>query len=108
MFSLSASFPIFLKMRKFLLDMREYFLIMSNFHLVEILSEPNSLTVMTSKKILKMGVCVCVCVWERGGRGGGVAVLARKLCEIVVITISLSLSLGYSKNPCRSIKKMPK
>ena len=107
MFSLSASFPIFLKMRKFLLDMREDFLIMSNFHLVEILSEPNSLTVMTSKKILKMGVCVCVC-GKGGGRGGGVAVLARKLCEIVVITISLSLSLGYSKNPCRSIKKMPK
>ena len=34
----------FLKMRKFLLDMRKDFLIMSNFYLVEILSEPNSLT----------------------------------------------------------------
>ena len=44
----------FLKMRKFLLDMRKDFLIMSNFYLVEILSEPNSLTTVTSKKILKM------------------------------------------------------
>ena len=44
----------FLKMRKFLLDMRKDFLIMSNFYLVEILSEPNSLTIVTSKKILKM------------------------------------------------------
>ena len=41
-------------MRKFLLDMRKDFLIMSNFYLVEILSEPNSLTIVTSKKILKM------------------------------------------------------
>ena len=40
----------FLKMRKFLLDMRKDFLIMSNFYLVEILSEPNSLTIVTSKK----------------------------------------------------------
>ena len=45
---------LFLKMRKFLLDMRKDFLIMSNFYLVEILSEPNSLTIVTSKKILKM------------------------------------------------------
>ena len=37
-------------MRKFLLDMRKDFLIMSNFYLVEILSEPNSLTIVTSKK----------------------------------------------------------
>ena len=44
----------FLKMRKFLLDMRKDFLIMSNFYLVEILSEPNSLTIVASKKILKM------------------------------------------------------
>ena len=44
----------FLKMRKFLLDMRKDFLIMSNFYLVEILSEPNSLTIVTSKTILKM------------------------------------------------------
>ena len=44
----------FLKMRKFLLDMRKDFLMMSNFYLVEILSEPNSLTIVTSKKILKM------------------------------------------------------
>ena len=44
-------------MRKFLLDMRKDFLIMSNFYLVEILGEPNSLTILTivtSKKILKM------------------------------------------------------
>ena len=44
----------FLKMRKFLLNMRKDFLIMSNFYLVEILSETNSLTIVTSKKILKM------------------------------------------------------
>ena len=44
----------FLKMRKFLLDMRKDFLIMSNFYLVEILSEPNSLTIVTSKKIFKV------------------------------------------------------
>ena len=31
-------------MRKSLLDMRKEFLIMSNFYVVEILSEPNSLT----------------------------------------------------------------
>ena len=34
--------------------MRKDFLIMSNFYLVEILSETNSLTIVTSKKILKM------------------------------------------------------
>ena len=44
----------FLKMRKFLLDMRKDFLIMSNFYLVEILSKPNSLTIVTSKKIFKV------------------------------------------------------
>ena len=41
-------------MRKRLLDMRKDFLIMCNFYLVEILGEPNSLTIVTSKKILKM------------------------------------------------------
>ena len=41
-------------MRKLLLDIRKDFLIMSNFYLVEILSEPNSLTIVTSKKTLKM------------------------------------------------------
>ena len=41
----------FLKMRKFLLDMRKDFLIMSNFYLVEILSQPNSPTIVTSKKL---------------------------------------------------------
>ena len=42
-----------LKIRKFLLDMRKDFLIMSNFYLVEIPSQPNSLTIVTSKKIQK-------------------------------------------------------
>ena len=50
----------FLKMRKFLLDMRKDFLIMSNFSLVEILSEPNSLTIVTSKKTLKMSNCMLI------------------------------------------------
>ena len=50
----------FLKMRKFLLDMRKDFLIMSNFYLVEILSKSNSLAVVTSKKILKMSDYVVI------------------------------------------------
>ena len=50
----------FLKMRKFLLDMRKDFLTMSNFYLVEILSEPNSLTIVTSKKILIMSNYVLI------------------------------------------------
>ena len=41
-------------MRKFLLDVRKDFLVMSNFYLVEILGETNSLTIVTIKKILKM------------------------------------------------------
>ena len=41
-------------MRKFLLDMRKDFLIMSNFSVVEILGKRNSLTIVTSKKITKM------------------------------------------------------
>ena len=41
-------------MRKLLLDMRKDFLKMSNFCLAEIPSETNSLTIVTSKKILKM------------------------------------------------------
>ena len=41
-------------MRTFLLDMTKHFLIMSNSYLVEILSEPNSFTIVTSKNILKM------------------------------------------------------
>ena len=44
----------FLKMRQFLLDMRKDFLIMNNFYHVEIISEPDSATVVASKKILKM------------------------------------------------------
>ena len=44
----------FLKMRKFLFDMRKDFLMMSNFYLIEILSKPNSLTIVTSNIILKM------------------------------------------------------
>ena len=47
-------------MRKFVLDMRKDFLIMSNFYLVEILGEPNSLTIVTSKKILKMSNYVLI------------------------------------------------
>ena len=50
----------FLKMRKFLLDMRKDFLILSNFYLVEILSQPNSLTIATSKKMLKMSNYVLI------------------------------------------------
>ena len=50
----------FLKMRKFLLHMSKEFLIMSNLYLVEILSEPNSLTIVTSKKILKMSNYVLI------------------------------------------------
>ena len=61
----------FLKMKKFLLDMRKDCLIMSNFYLVEILSEPNSLTIVTSKKILKMSNYVLILSiffskWESG------------------------------------------
>ena len=40
-------------MRKFLLDMRKDFLIMSNFYLVEIVGEPNSLAIVTVKKYSK-------------------------------------------------------
>ena len=40
----------FLKMRKLLLDMRKDFLIMGNFYLAEILSEPNSLTIVENKQ----------------------------------------------------------
>ena len=53
-------FQPFLKMRKFLLDMRKDFLIMRNFYLVEILSKPNSLTIVTSKKISKMSNYVLI------------------------------------------------
>ena len=41
---------LFLKMRTFLLDVQKDFLIMSNFYLVEILSKPNSLTIVASKQ----------------------------------------------------------
>ena len=50
----------FLKMRKSLLDIRIDFLIISNSYLIEILSEPNSLTILTSKKILKMSNYVLI------------------------------------------------
>ena len=50
----------FLKMRKFLFDTRKDFFIMSNFNLLEILSEPNSLTIVTSKKLLKMSNYVLI------------------------------------------------
>ena len=52
-------FPIpnhFSKWQNF--DMRKEFLIMSNFYLVEILSEPNSRTIVTSKKYSK-GAIMC-------------------------------------------------
>ena len=44
----------FLKSRKFLLDTRKDFLKTNDFYLVQILSEPNNLIILTSKKILKM------------------------------------------------------
>ena len=47
-------------MKTFLLDMRKVFVIMSKFYLVEILSEPNSLTIVTSNKILKMSNYVLI------------------------------------------------
>ena len=50
----------FLKMRKFLLDMIKYFFMMSNFYLIEVLGEPNSFTIVTSKKILKMSNYVLI------------------------------------------------
>ena len=40
--------------------MRKDFLIMRNFYLVEILGEPNSLTIVASKKILKMSSYVLI------------------------------------------------
>ena len=47
-------------MTKFLLDMRKDFLIMSNFYFVKILSEPNSLTIVSSKKIHYMSNYVLI------------------------------------------------
>ena len=52
----------FLKMRKFLLDMRKDFIIINNLYLVEILSEPNSLIIVTSKKIHKMSNYVLILI----------------------------------------------
>ena len=46
-------FQPFLKMRKIFPGMRKVFFIMSNFYLIEILSEPKSLTIVTSKKYSK-------------------------------------------------------
>ena len=43
-------------MKNFLFDTRKDFLIMSNFYLVEILGKPNSLSIVKSKKILKMSI----------------------------------------------------
>ena len=58
-------------MRKLLLDMRKDFLIMSNFYLVEIISELNSLAIVTSKEILKMSnymliLSIFFSKWESG------------------------------------------
>ena len=47
-------------MRKFLLDMRKYFFMMSNFYLIEVLGEPNSFTIVTSKEVLKMSNYVLI------------------------------------------------
>ena len=47
-------------MRKFFLDMRNDFLLISNLYLVEIISEPNSLTIARSTKILKMNNYVLI------------------------------------------------
>ena len=60
MFSLSARFPALSQNEKIFAWYENEFLIMSNFYLVEILSEPNSLTIVTSKKILKMSDCVLI------------------------------------------------
>ena len=54
---------LFLKSRKFLLDTRKDFLKTNDFYLVEILSEPNNLTILTSKKILKMTNHVQCAFW---------------------------------------------
>ena len=64
-------FQPFLKMRKFLLDKRKDFLIMSNFY-VQILSKPNILTIVTSKKILKMSnyeLVLSTFFWHTGKTG---------------------------------------
>ena len=50
-----GTFPIPSQNEKIFAWYEKRFLIMSNFYLVELLSEPNSLTIVTSKKILKMG-----------------------------------------------------
>ena len=50
---LSARFRTLSQNEDFLFDMRKYFFIISNFYLAEILSEPNSLAIVTSKKPLK-------------------------------------------------------
>ena len=47
-------------MRKHLLDMRKYFLIISNFYLAQILREPNSLAIVASKKLLKISNYVLI------------------------------------------------
>ena len=59
-FSFSARFPTLSQNEQVLLDMRKDFLIMSNFYLVEILSDPNSLTIVASKKILKLSNYVLI------------------------------------------------
>ena len=62
-------FQPLLKMRKILLDKRIFCLIMSNFY-VQILSNPNILTIVTSKKILKMSNYEFVLsIWHTGKTG---------------------------------------
>ena len=71
-------------MRKFLLDLRKDFLIMSNFYLVEILSEPNSLTLVTRKKILKMSSYVLILSIFFSYRESGI-------CSVLKIMLTLIL-----------------
>ena len=51
----------FLKMRKFLLDMRRDFLIMSNFYLVEILIEPSNYVLIFSIFFLRIRIMNLQC-----------------------------------------------
>ena len=80
-------FQPFLKMRKFLFDMRKDFLIMSNFYLVEILSEPNSRTIVASKKVLKMNNYVLI------------------LCIFFLIMRIRNLQCTFGKNVLRDFLK---
>ena len=93
----------FLKMRKVLLDMRKYFLIMSNFYLVEILSEPNSLTIVASKNLLKMSSYVLILstfflITRIRNLQCSVSNLAVKLWDLLPEEIKNSSSITVYKN----------